>query len=183
MARLNRPDKVITHTSVTPTSWTAEDIGRIHYDRWDGYNRSQTKSSIAGYGGYHIVVEWDGTWDVIRPLTQEGIHARGQNFSSIGVCFIGNGDRHLPSKAQREAWVEEVWPMITEEYPNIGKEDVFPHRKYANKSCHGSLLSDTYYADLIKDEVVVDKSREIARLMEQIISLLNVLLSRERMKG
>lgn len=179
----NKPDKVITHTSVTPTTWTAKDIGQIHYDRWNGYNPSSLHTDVTRYGGYHIVVEWSGKWTIVRPFNQEGVHARGQNFSSIGVCFIGNGDNHLPSQAQIDAWTQEIWPHIQEQFPNITTRDIFPHRNYANKSCHGKLLSDTYYADLLDQPSKDDKIRELIRKIEQLISVLMVLLAKERMKG
>ena len=178
--RKNNPTKVITHTSVTPTHWTAADIGRIHFERWGGYNRSTSRDDIAGYGGYHIVLHWDGSWELVRPLDQEGIHCKGQNFSSIGVCAIGNGDNHLPSNAQNKTMKEEVWPFIQSHYPFLTAQDWEPHRKYANKTCHGKLLTDDYWQKVLG----LDKRDQIKSLQRQLLQLMNrlyVLLARERM--
>jgi hypothetical protein len=43
--------------------------------------------------GYHVVIEWDGSAKVGRPLTQQGAHVAGHNKDNIGICMIGGVDR------------------------------------------------------------------------------------------
>lgn len=133
----NIPSVVITHHAVSLKTHTAKDVDNWHRERWPGF------VSRSGYHvGYHYVIEWDGKVTKTREHDEEGAHAIGMNRSSIGVCFMGNFDLHLPSPEQLEAW-DGVYKNISKEFPNI---PTFPHRKYANKSCHGRLLPDDYFA-------------------------------------
>ena len=103
----NKPDKIITHTAQSLKSHTAQDVDQWHRERWSGYNPSpyfKNNKKQPYVVGYHVVIEWDGKIVQCRDYTEEGVHCIGQNFSSIGVCFMGNGDLHLPSEAQENAW-------------------------------------------------------------------------------
>lgn len=175
----NNPNKIITHHAVSSTGHTAQDVNHWHYDRWGGYARS--RRMIAPYVGYHIIVEWDGTIVQCRDFDEEGIHCKGQNFSSIGVCFMGNNDRHMPSIDQIRAW-REVYNMIRSRYPHITPNMVFPHRKYANKSCHGALLTDRYWSDQIPQEEKSEQLKLLIEKLQMLKSQLLVLLTKERMK-
>ena len=74
--------KIIVHCSATPESMDvgAEEIRRWHKDR--GWNDI----------GYHDVIRRDGTLEKGRDISIAGAHAKGHNFSSIGVCLIGGVD-------------------------------------------------------------------------------------------
>ena len=180
---MNKPSKVITHTAASSTTATQFDCDVWHKERWPGFTSKvfvNPKTGIGWHVGYHIWINWDGSWVQTRAFYEEGAHCLGQNTSSIGVCFAGNGDIHEPSDAQVKAWREEVWPQIHNAFPAIKTNNIYPHRKYANKTCHGSLLSDTYYADVLHTD-----SDNRAKLQAQLIQLLNrlyVILSGERMK-
>lgn len=175
----NQPTKIITHTSASGTGTTAVDISNWHFDRWGGYSPSK-RGGATKYAGYHIVIEWDGTVVHCRNYDEEGIHCKGQNFSSIGVCFVGNGDLHYPSDAQKAAW-KQLFPVIHNMYPNITFNDIYPHRKYANKTCHGKLLSDNYYTNLL-DEQKITTLKSLLELLKQKVSSLRLLLAKETMK-
>lgn len=160
---MNQPNKIITHTSASGKHNTAQDISQWHFDRWNGYAKSRRKE--APYAGYHVVIEWDGKVVQTRDFDEEGIHCRGQNLSSIGVCFIGHGDHHLPSQEQEEAWVN--W------YEEHGQGlPVYPHRKYSTKTCHGKLLSDDYFARLVDRQRKLDMIERLNQLISQLRSLL-----------
>ena len=166
---MNRPNKIITHTAASGKHHTAKDVNQWHFDRWGGYAKS--RRTEAPYAGYHFIIDWDGKLTQCRDLDEEGIHCRGQNLSSIGVCFMGHGDYHTPSQEQEETWVEL--------YEKVGKGmPVYPHRKYSTKSCHGKLLADDYFSRLVDRQQKLDT---IERL-KQIISQLQSLLLMRRMK-
>lgn len=92
--------------------------------------------------GYHFVITKDGTIYQTRKLSEEGAHVIGMNNKSIGVSFAGNFDLTLPTEAQMQAWYK-LYTDIQTRYPGI---PTYPHRKYANKTCHGRLLKDDYFA-------------------------------------
>jgi len=188
---INNPDKVITHHAVSLKTHTAQDVHEWHKDRWAkyalpgdlGYNPSPTvrmENGEASLCGYHDIIEWDGTWVKCREWDEEGIHCKGQNFSSIGICFMGNNDSHYPSEAQKETYKNEYFPSVQKGIPHIKATDQYPHRNYANKSCHGKLLSDDYWINQLG--YLSDKKAlklQLIQLMSQLVSLLKL----QRMKG
>lgn len=155
---MNKPTVVITHHAVSLKTHTVKDVDTWHRQRWPGF------VSRAGYHvGYHYVIEWDGTVTQTRQHDEEGAHTVGMNNSSIGVCFMGNFDLHMPSPAQEGAWYK-LYMKLRKDYPHI---PTYPHRRYANKSCHGKLLSDDYFT--IEKQIVTLKEK-VATLLAQLKS-------------
>ena len=74
--------KIIVHCSATPESM---DVGSEEIRRW---HKERGWSDI----GYHDVIRRDGTLEKGRDISIAGAHAKGHNFSSIGVCLIGGVD-------------------------------------------------------------------------------------------
>ena len=74
--------KIIVHCSASPPSMNtfAKDIDAWHKLRgWSGI-------------GYHYVIRRSGILEKGRDIMQAGAHAKGYNFSSVGVCLIGGVD-------------------------------------------------------------------------------------------
>jgi N-acetyl-anhydromuramyl-L-alanine amidase AmpD len=157
---MNKPTVVITHHAVSQKTHTVNDVDNWHRQRWPGF------VSRAGYHvGYHYVIDWSGKVTQTREHDETGAHTLGMNNSSIGVCFMGNFDLHTPSEAQIGAW-NGLYDKLRELYPNIPTR---PHRAYANKSCHGKLLSDDYFA---KKQQIFTLTQEVLRLTIKLLSLL-----------
>jgi hypothetical protein len=74
--------KIIVHCSATPESM---DVGSEEIRRW---HKERGWSDI----GYHDVIRRNGTLEKGRDISIAGAHAKGHNFSSIGVCLIGGVD-------------------------------------------------------------------------------------------
>lgn len=171
---MNNPTVVITHHTggsdayplADSSNATVADIDSWHKLRWPGF------TSRAGYHvGYHYVIEKDGKVTQTRQHDEEGAHVIGMNTKSIGVCFSGNFDLTLPTKAQIDSW-NTLYRKLQTLYPGI---PTFPHRKYATKTCHGRLLKDDYFATQF----------QICTLMQRIDQLkaqLAALLTQRRMK-
>lgn len=79
--------KIIVHCAATKPSMNigAEEIRQWHIERdWIDI-------------GYHYVIRRDGEIEKGRDVMQAGAHAKGHNFSSIGVCLIGGiNEDHEP---------------------------------------------------------------------------------------
>ena len=163
---MNNPSVVITHHAVSGRGHTVEDVDDWHYERWPEF-----QSELGWWVGYHYVIERTGKITQTREHWEEGAHTKGMNTSSIGVCFMGNMDVQMPTQAQLRTW-DRLYGTLLEEYPKLITQ---PHRAYANKSCHGSLLTDDYFAARYQKITLIHK-------LQQIVSLLTVLLSRKRMK-
>lgn len=76
----SRPvDLIVVHCSATPGDM---DIGAVEIDRWHKEN---------GWGsiGYHAVIRRSGRLEPGRSPKYAGAHAKGHNYSSIGVCLVG----------------------------------------------------------------------------------------------
>lgn len=119
------------HTAKTMESW--------HLQKgWEGL-------------GYNYVIHKDGAIWRGRPEHYHGGHAGKENRRSIGICLSGNFDATMPTQEQIEA-IKWLLEDILGRHPNLTKDDIVPHRKFANKSCPGKNLSDTWARDLLKQD-------------------------------
>lgn len=162
---MNTPTVIITHHALSRKDHTVKDVDNWHRERWKGF-----VSRAGWHVGYHIVIETDGTVTQTRQFDEEGAHTIGMNTKSIGVCFMGNFDLHLPSNEQIEAW-KKVHKAIDILHPNLPMK---PHRAYANKSCHGKLPSDDYFAKLVEPnrEQMLSRIDELRRIIAKLQSLI-----------
>ena len=172
---VNKPTRIITHHAWSSKKYTTEMCDADHRKRWPDFYSSR------GYWvGYHFFIEWDGTVRQTRALGEEGAHTIGMNRSSIGVCFAGNMDKHMPSEEQKKAW-KRVYKKIRDQYPNLTPDTVVPHRKYAPKSCHGALLADDYYGQLVRRKTDAELKKQYFELLSLYTKLL-ALVKRQRMQ-
>ncbi len=132
----NYPDKIIVHCTATPKTTTWQSINNYHKQR--GFSIS----TFGLYVGYHILIQADGNIKWCRTFTDVGCHTIGQNFSSIGIGLIFNGDEELPTP-QQEITLTELLKQLCSKF-KISPNNIFPHRLFANKSCYGKLLSDNW---------------------------------------
>lgn len=118
--------------------------------------------------GYNWVIEKDGKTVKGRPEDIEGAHTKGYNSKSIGVCLSGNFDATYPTKEQEVA-LRTLLLDILKRYPVIKKENVIPHRTFANKTCYGKLLKDDWARNLIKEPQpeIKDDSVECKKYLEK----------------
>ena len=93
---MQKIEKLIVHHTATPTSWTVEDVRRLHVEErgWDDI-------------GYHylILLNDDGTarMEIGRPCYKTGAHAKGHNRNSLGLCTVGNWSKgEMPRQIRRE---------------------------------------------------------------------------------
>lgn len=200
----NNPTKIIVHHTggvednpkASTAHHTVEDIDAWHKKRWPGFTSNFYKNSQGDFYhvGYHVVIEEDGEIHHTRDYTEEGAHTIGQNTSSIGICLTGNFDVEYPTKEQISSF-KEVFKAIHANYPEITVHDVFPHRKYARKSCFGSLLPDDYFSGLLTADLKPTEKEEqratveerdamlkIIELLKLKVSLFLQLLTKQRMK-
>jgi N-acetylmuramoyl-L-alanine amidase len=106
-----RPDSTITvltiHYSATPieSDHSSTDIDKMHRNR--GFNEI----------GYHIYIRKDGSEEFGRDLTQpgryeQGAHSKGENDSSIGICFEGGVRRSDTNLGFDSRTPEQIATMI-----------------------------------------------------------------------
>jgi hypothetical protein len=111
-----------------------------------------------------------------------GAHTKGHNTTSIGVCLAGNFDATLPTKAQEKA-LTGLLKEIMERW-DIQYSEIYPHRKFANKTCYGNKLDDQWASMLVKPkeaepvscEGLYDKMTEQEATISMLIELIKKLL-------
>ena len=130
--------------------------------------------------GYHYVISWDGTLTQTRDHDEEGAHCLGMNKSSIGVCFIGHGDFYHPSPEQLKTW-QWLYTQLSKQF-NLTPNDIHPHRFYSNKTCHGALLSDDYYARVLNQETEQERLKRIYDELYALVTRLTALIAKRRMR-
>lgn len=74
-----------------------------------------------------------------RSLTQSGAHCIGMNNQSIGICCVGNFDKCQPSEAMYFNCAQLCCLMI-KQFPAITPWEIYPHKKFAIKTCPGVLF-------------------------------------------
>lgn len=102
------------------------------------------ESRLGFFVGYHFWIERDGTLRQARQENEVGAHCKGQNYSAFGIGLAGNFDAEDPTPAQI-ATLGELLSRLCNKY-RIPAQRIFPHRRYAEKSCYGSRLKDNWAA-------------------------------------
>lgn len=151
----NYPKMLIIHhsggTNANPLADTSHHTAKIMED----YHLSRGWEGL----GYHYVIQKDGEIWQGRPENYHGAHTTNHNTDSIGICLSGNFDATLPTIEQKNA-LKGLLGVLKAKY---NTDTIVPHRTYANKTCYGNKLSDTWAKELIS-EVVDNKSAIIAKL-------------------
>lgn len=133
----NTPRQIIVHHSaaVAPTP---------QFDAIEEWHtaRDFPKSSLGYHVGYHYVIEKDGTVRKARLDTDEGAHAKGANFHSIGICLVGDFDVEWPTDAQITALGALIETKQKEH--NLPVDAIYPHRHVSPTGCYGSRLPDDW---------------------------------------
>lgn len=158
-----KPTKIILHhsggTDADPmgdsSNYTVAMCNQDHKARFNFL------SLLGWYVGYQYVIEKDGKLTQCRRDDEEGAHTIGHNKDSIGIMLCGNFDATYPSERQKSA----LQTLLKEKMAqwSIPKEEIYPHRKFATKTCYGSLLSDTWAQDLVTPPLqkVINKIKSI----------------------
>tara|TARA_Y100000114_G_C11759262_1_gene328601 strand:- start:887 stop:1324 length:438 start_codon:yes stop_codon:yes gene_type:complete len=124
--------KLIVHCSATREGkdYSVDTIRRWHLKRgWRDI-------------GYHFVIQLNGEINEGRPIEQTGAHTKGENYCSIGICYIGGVEAERNKEGgwtakdtrtieQKEA-LEELLCSLKLQYP---KAIVYGHRDFSSKAC------------------------------------------------
>ncbi|CRF45112.1 N-acetylmuramoyl-L-alanine amidase [Helicobacter heilmannii] len=135
-------DKIIIHCSATKAG---QDFKAADIDRW---HKEKGWRCI----GYHFVILLDGRVELGRGLNEIGAHCKGQNKTSIGICYIGGLNSHgAPTNTltheQRQTLLSLCYEL-QEKYPGA---KIYGHRDFnPGKACPSFEVREVL-ADLFKD--------------------------------
>lgn len=166
---MNIPKWIIVHhtggTDLNPladtSNHTASQVDAWHKAKgWDGI-------------GYNWFIEKDGKLKRGRDESKVGAHTIGYNEQSIGICLAGNFDATMPTEAQKLTLAGLLKEKMTQY--SIPIQNIVPHRKFANKTCYGNKLSDTWARDLATisnpetpKSIIKKRLAELTQLVEQL---------------
>lgn len=140
---------VVVHHSVTVQTGTwqnqVDQIASIHQARgWGGI-------------GYHFVVCSDGTVAYVGDLGQARANVANKNEQVIGICFVGDFTKVLPTDAQIHSGHTLINFLLgLASYPNIKTwESVVGHQELQATACPGPIWkapADSFYWRLMNDK-------------------------------
>lgn len=122
--------RVILHCSATPDYLEGEE----HFDRYgvaeiDKWHKARGWSGC----GYHFVIRRPGDIESGRSVSRIGAHTLGENYDSIGICWIGT---NRPTHYQVDS-LRKMYRRIRTSF-GIEHDQWFGHYEYTNnKTCPG----------------------------------------------
>lgn len=132
---LDAVDQIVVHCSATKTG-SPESFANYHVDKlkWPGI-------------GYHYVISKDGKAYKCNAISTISYHAAGANYSSIGVCLVGNFDVEDVPDVQMKAAVD----LVKDIRKNMKIKRVIGHREVpgTKKTCPGKRFDMNKFRDRI----------------------------------
>ncbi len=120
-------EKIILHCSATKEG---RDIKTETIRSWHVKGRGW--SDI----GYHYVIELDGEVKEGRPIHKIGAHTKGENSTSIGICYVGGVDDQNNAKDTRtEAQKESMNQLISDLMSKYKSATIHGHNEFSAKAC------------------------------------------------
>ncbi len=142
---------IVHHTASARDTTTVQAVDRYHRDKdWGGGARIP-KSSLGWYVAYHYFIEVTGAVTQCADDSEIRWHAAERNIDSLGICLAGwfdDGHDTLPTPAQVKS-LTELLKFKSKQY-SIPASQIYPHRKFANKTCYGLHMGDDWAANLIR---------------------------------
>ena len=126
---------VVIHCSATPDSPAGDKWGIADVDSWHearGWERDDTfRQGTYRHCGYHKIVHTDGSTHLGRTLEEEGVHCKGLNEVSVGICLMGTSQFTRAQWTSLRAEVVILTELLGRPLAVVG------HRDYSDKECPG----------------------------------------------
>ena len=96
--------------------------------------------------GYHFYIDLDGNIHKGRDIAKIGAHSKGQNRSSIGICYCGGveSDGKTPKDTRNEAQKEALLCVLRTMKAMYPDAIIHSHRDFANKACPSFDATEEY---------------------------------------
>lgn len=140
-------DEVILHSSDSPAAAYRGPQTIFGLARFQVEERGWSNVS------WHYAVAPDGSIWLGVPLAQAAAHVRGRNQTSVSVMLVLDGDRELPTAAQRAALATLLRELFA--HLDLKAEDNFSrnrgfHRDHSGTNCPGGRLTKQLVLDWIR---------------------------------
>ena len=130
-------DKIIVHCTATPRNkdFSAEDIRDWHVkgNGWDDI-------------GYHYVIRLNGSIEYGRMVDKYGAHSSGQNYDSIGICYIGGMEKDMKewSDTRTEEQKESLLLLLKTLKKLHSNAIIYGHKDFSTKACPSFDAKEEY---------------------------------------
>ena len=96
--------------------------------------------------GYHFYIDLDGNIHKGRDIAKIGAHSKGQNRSSIGICYCGGveSDGKTPKDTRNETQKEALLCVLRTMKAMYPDAVIHSHRDFANKACPSFDATEEY---------------------------------------
>lgn len=109
-------------------------IGLETIEGWHAQEGFSPSPTTGFHCGYHAIIRRDGVVEIARPDSDPGIHCKGHNATSLGVCLIGGKKADTFTKVQMSALTTLVLGWCVRY--GLEPKQVFGHREFnAQKAC------------------------------------------------
>lgn len=134
---------IVVHETDTPNGkyFDVDDVERWHKERGEWGPSKITKK----YVGYHWIILIDGTVQSGRHPDEVGVHAKGYNSNSLGICLVGRGKY---TQAQWDS-LQSLLGALQGQYNSV---KIIGHNEVSNKTCPGFNVQKYLSSDMVPDE-------------------------------
>lgn len=132
---MRKIDKIIVHCSATI------DGANITTRQIRDWHKRKGWKDI----GYHYVVELDGHVNRGRSESEIGAHSKGQNRSSIGVCYVGGlNASKKPQDTLRGRQLGGMVKLLKDLMTRYPDATLHGHNEFSNKACPSFNVADKF---------------------------------------
>lgn len=118
--------KIILHCSATKPD---QEVDASIIDQW---HKARGWKGI----GYHFCLMPDGSIQKGRDVDEVGSHVKGENYDSIGVCYIGGLNQWGEPEDTMTPAQEMAWMLLVQSLRTVlGWMPVHGHNEYSSKAC------------------------------------------------
>lgn len=158
----NKPTRIIWHhTAVKGNKHQSTGVNNVHKAR--GF----PKSLLGFYGGYHILIEKDGTIFRYRKDNEVGAHAKGHNLNTLGISMAGHFNVETPAQEQTNSFIVTIANWMLDYH--IPATRVRPHRAVGKTACPGTTLNDDWARPAMVGSNEHPSARDIKKVLYHLL--------------
>jgi len=135
---MRKINKVILHCSSTRIN---QNFSIKHIERW--HTDPKPKGNGWSKVGYHYYIRLNGEIEEGLSIDEKGIHCKGENYDSIGVCLEGG---YNPDGSKWSMCLDAQRKSLKKLLMKLGKENpkitLHGHNEFSSKSCPNFKVKD-----------------------------------------